>query len=234
MSTDEPDRRAQSWQHLLADDPGGAAGLRLGVAAALAIHAAVFAVTFPTKAQAPPPPPEEVLIPYPLTELAPPPERPPESLLIEPPITRPQGPPVVSAPPEETLVSSTIEEQPPPSGPVVPVIVSPPAAPPPSPPNPELTEVRVHVHVDPPVVLDRVEPRYTEPARRTGIQGVVVLDLLIGTSGAVESISVLKRLPLGLTESAVDAVTQWRFEPCVYDGHPVSVRYVLTVRFTLD
>jgi TonB family protein len=232
MSTDEPDQPRQSWQHLLADDPHGGAGLRLGLAAALAIHAAVFAVTFPTIAQAPPAEPEEVLIRYPLTTLAPPPERPPEPILIEPPIARPQGPPVVDGPPEETIVSPTIEQQPP-SGPAVIEIEHRPPTPPPPPPDPPDSPHPILV-LEPPELLHEVRPRYTEQARLARLEGTVILELVIDPDGRVASTKVLRSLPLGLTKRAVDAVAQWRFAPSTFNGRPVSVRYVLTVRFTLD
>jgi TonB family protein len=61
----------------------------------------------------------------------------------------------------------------------------------------------------------------------------VVLKLLIGTDGRVESVEVLRSLPLGLTESAVDAARQWVFEPSTYNGRATAVEYILTVRFSL-
>ena len=103
----------------------------------------------------------------------------------------------------------------------------------PDPPDPPRTIVREGVEVDPPEVVHRVEPRYTEAARVGKIEGVVILDLIIDTDGRVESIQVLRDLPLGLTRSAVEAVKQWRFEASTYRGHPVAVQYVLTVRFSL-
>ena len=45
---------------------------------------------------------------------------------------------------------------------------------------------------------------------------------------------VLRGLPLGLTESAVDAVRKWKFKPSTLNGKPVEVLYILTVRFNLQ
>lgn len=61
----------------------------------------------------------------------------------------------------------------------------------------------------------------------------MILDCIIDTEGRVESVKVLRGLPLGLTKSAVDAVEQWRFEASEFNGHNVSVRYILTVHFNL-
>ena len=77
-------------------------------------------------------------------------------------------------------------------------------------------------------------PMYPEAARRARIQGVVVLECTIGKDGAVQQANVLRGLPLGLTESALDAVRKWRFQPSTLNGKPVEVLYILTVRFNLQ
>ncbi len=105
------------------------------------------------------------------------------------------------------------------------------------PPPPEVvsgpTTVRVGVEIEAPRVIHRVEPRYTETARKICVEGVVVLSLLIDTDGRVADITVLRGLPFGLTENAVSAARQWQFEPCTFNGNPVNVRYTLTVRFRI-
>jgi len=84
-----------------------------------------------------------------------------------------------------------------------------------------------------PVQIDGLNPRYPEAARAVGIQGVVVLECVIGKDGSVRDIKVLRKLPLGLTESAVTAVQSWIFEPSTLNGRPVEVLYISTVRFSL-
>jgi protein TonB len=84
----------------------------------------------------------------------------------------------------------------------------------------------------PPVVVARVDPRYTESARKVGLQGVVIVEAVIDERGRVTNVKVLRGLPLGLEEAAVAAVKQWRFEPATtLDGHPVKVYYNLTINF---
>ena len=231
MSSNRQPQRQQSWEHLVARDPHSATGFRLGLVAALLIHAGIFAVTWPTVAQAPPADPEEVLIPYPITNILPPPEQPPEPIVVEVPVRPPDGPPVIDGPPDETDVEPTIITEPPPTSPDV-IFTAPPPPPPPAPPRGPVV-VTVHREVDPPEIEHRVEPRYPEPARQAGIEGVVILELLIDTRGVVDSITVHRGLPLGLTQSAVAAVKQWRFTPSTYNGQPVAVRYILTVSFRL-
>ncbi|MFV2071025.1 MAG: energy transducer TonB [Thermoanaerobaculales bacterium] len=82
--------------------------------------------------------------------------------------------------------------------------------------------------------LSGPNPTYPEAARRARIQGVVVLECTIGKDGRVIRAKVLRGLPLGLTESAQDAVRKWRFQPSTLNGKPVEVLYILTVRFNLQ
>jgi protein TonB len=226
-------RSPQSWEHLFDRDPHSAAGFRLGIAAAVVIHLGIFAVTWPTVAQAPPTEPEREVVRIRLADLAPPdpPERPP----IEAPPPPVSIPPVISIQSEQSHVEPARHDPPEsieiPAGAIVvpPVNQAPPAV-----VVDSVTEtVRVGVHVDPPEILHKVEPTYTRAAIVTRVRGAVILELMIDTRGRVESVTVLRGLPMGLSQSAVDAVSQWRFEPCTLDGDPVNVKYILTVRFDL-
>jgi len=84
-----------------------------------------------------------------------------------------------------------------------------------------------------PVKIDGAMPEYPEEAKEARIQGVVVLQTVISSNGAVSDIKVLRGLPLGLTEAAIEAVRSWRFEPSLLDGQPVPVMYVFTCKFEL-
>ncbi len=77
-------------------------------------------------------------------------------------------------------------------------------------------------------------PNYTEDARRARVQGVVILQAVVDTLGEVGYVKVLKGLPQGLTESAVQVVEQWRYEPATLNGEPVPVYINLTVNFSLQ
>jgi len=233
MKSDQPPHQPQSWEHLFDKDPHVNTGFRVGVVAAILIHAGIFAVTFPTIAQAPPEEPDQIIIPCVLYDVVP--RQPPPPMEFTVPSFPDDATIIVPGPPEEDPFEPMERELPPPPiyddrttyGPPFEVPLPPP------PPDPPPTIVTVNVEIDPPEVTHRVEPRYTEGARHTKIQGVVILDLVIDTEGRVESIQVLRGLPLGLTRSAVEAVEQWRFKPSTYNDNPVAVRYILTVRFTL-
>jgi TonB family protein len=84
-----------------------------------------------------------------------------------------------------------------------------------------------------PVLINRVEPIYPEEARRARIMGIVIVQAIITRDGVVKNVEVLKPLPYGLDQAAVDAVKQWTFKPATLDGKPVDVIFNLTVNFML-
>lgn len=85
----------------------------------------------------------------------------------------------------------------------------------------------------PPRVITRVEPLYPDVAKREGITGMVMVEAMINERGRVDSVRVLKGLPHGLDQAAVDAIRQWTFEPATIDGKPVPTAYNLTMNFRL-
>ena len=97
----------------------------------------------------------------------------------------------------------------------------------------EEAPVFVRGDVQRPVKIHEVLPQYTEEARLARIQGTVILQAVIGKGGDVERVEVLKGLPIGLSEAAVEAVKQWRFEPATLHGKPVKVYFNLTINFRL-
>jgi len=82
-------------------------------------------------------------------------------------------------------------------------------------------------------VLSKPEPQYTEDARRNQITGTVVLRVVFASSGEVVQIHAVRTLPFGLTERAIAAARQIRFEPAKRDGRAVSVSMQLEYNFNL-
>jgi TonB family protein len=85
-----------------------------------------------------------------------------------------------------------------------------------------------------PTILSREIPKYTDKARRNGVQGNVVLNVLFAADGTVTSIRVVSGLPDGLNESAIEAAKKIRFKPAMRNGQPVSFRDDLHFSFHLD
>lgn len=93
--------------------------------------------------------------------------------------------------------------------------------------------VTVGGDVQPPKKTKHVNPVYPPEAREARIQGVVILEAVIGRDGKVQSAKVLKSIP-ELDAAAMDAVLQWEFEPTYIKGKAVAVRMTVTINFTLD
>ena len=71
----------------------------------------------------------------------------------------------------------------------------------------------------PPKKIRDVPPVYPELAKQARVQGLVILEAIIGTRGRVSRVRVLRSIPL-LDGSALNAVRQWRFEPTLLNGEP--------------
>ncbi len=112
-----------------------------------------------------------------------------------------------------------------------------PVPPPPPPPPGSYTEgsapVRVGGNVKAPPKIRDVKPVYPDEAKAAGVQGVVIIEATIDTSGFVSDAKVLRSIPL-LDQAALDAVRQWEFTPTLLDGRPVPVIMTVTVNFTVQ
>ena len=82
-------------------------------------------------------------------------------------------------------------------------------------------------------LLSKPEPQYTEEARKNQVTGTVVLKVVFSSSGQVTNIQTMRGLPNGLTEKAIAAARQIRFEPATKDGHKVSMWMQLEYNFNL-
>jgi protein TonB len=231
MNIEGRPHKPQSWEHLLEKDPHSGTRFRLGIVAAVFIHAGIFAITWPTVAQAPPEEPDQIVIAHVLRNVVP--RQPPPPMEFTVPNFPENASIIVPGPPEEVSTEPLVRDVPP-----IPIDVAGPVEfvlPPPPPPTPDPGPSTGYpmLMVKPPEVVYSIRPLYTEPARRAGVEGVVILELVIDTEGAVQSVKVLRGLPLGLTKSAVRAAEQWRFKPCFFNERPTSVRFVLTVSFNI-
>ncbi len=76
-------------------------------------------------------------------------------------------------------------------------------------------------------------PAYPDAARAEGVEGDVRVELVVGTSGTVESARVVRGIGHGLDDAALRAVRQFRFAPASKAGQPVRVRMAWSVQFRL-
>ena len=104
-----------------------------------------------------------------------------------------------------------------------------PLPPPPAPKAP----LRVGGVIRAPQKIRDAAPRYPAIAQAAGVEGLVILEAVIGEDGFVQNVRVLRGKPL-LDDAAADAVRQWRFTPTLLNGQPVPVVMTVTVSFTLN
>ncbi len=78
-------------------------------------------------------------------------------------------------------------------------------------------------------LIHRVEPQYPQFARKSRVQGVVVMTAEIGVKGHVRKVEVVEGNPL-LSQAAIEAVMQWRYKPYLVHGEPAVVETVIRVR----
>ena len=101
-------------------------------------------------------------------------------------------------------------------------------------PEEKSVPIRVGGAVKRPELLSGPQPRYSELARKAGTQGVVILEAVIDEEGRVTNLQVLKSVSRELDQAAVEAVSQWRYQPATLEGRAVKVIFNLTVNFQLQ
>jgi len=85
-----------------------------------------------------------------------------------------------------------------------------------------------------PKLVRRVEPNYSEAARRERIEGAVIVHGVVTTSGNVIDIKVLKAVHPLVDEAAIEAVRLWRYSPATKNGKPVACHLTVTCTFALN
>ena len=87
--------------------------------------------------------------------------------------------------------------------------------------------------IKPPVLVDQVDPEYTEEARIARQEGAVAIRADIDIDGIPKNLVVVRTLGLGLDEKAIEAVKSWRFVPARQTARRVPYRATLEINFRL-
>ena len=88
--------------------------------------------------------------------------------------------------------------------------------------------------LQPVVILAKPRPVYSDEARKLGLEGEVLVDVIFPASGsAVQVIRVTKGLGHGLDEAAIRAAQQIRFKPALQDGKPVDFPATVHIEFQI-
>jgi TonB family protein len=83
------------------------------------------------------------------------------------------------------------------------------------------------------VILGKPNPVYTDEARKLGIEGEVLVEVIFKASGQVQTVRVVKGLGHGLDEAALRAAEQIRFKPALQEGHAVDFPAIAHIVFQL-
>lgn len=92
---------------------------------------------------------------------------------------------------------------------------------------------RIGGGVSAPVPIFKVEPEYSEEARKAKFQGTVLLAIVVDEAGKTANVRLIRGIGMGLDEKAMEAVMKWRFRPGYKDGKPVPVQANVEVNFRL-
>jgi periplasmic protein TonB len=108
-----------------------------------------------------------------------------------------------------------------------------PPPPPPEPPPRDTTLSWISEMGRPVLIAGPAQPPYPNDARSQRVEGTVIAQCVITTSGRLQDCRILKGNPF--LDAAVSAtLAQQRYSPMTYGGRPVSVRYNITFKFKLQ
>ena len=94
----------------------------------------------------------------------------------------------------------------------------------------EKPQAQVPAEVMEKLLVHRVEPVYPPEARKSNLQGIIALDIVVGRDGSVVSMNALNG-PDVLARAAMDALRWWKFEPYRVNGEPAVVETTVAVEF---
>lgn len=85
-----------------------------------------------------------------------------------------------------------------------------------------------------PVLIKSVSPKYPDLARQAGIEGTVLLNVLVGDDGKVLQVSVIQSdVTPAMEKAAMEAAKQFVFKPAKQRTVPVRARMAVPIRFKL-
>ena len=85
-----------------------------------------------------------------------------------------------------------------------------------------------------PVFLHKDPLRYPIQAKRRNIEGVVIVEASIDSSGEIINLLIIKEAGYGFDEEALRMLSESTFSPAIADGKPAAVKMRFTIRFQLE
>ena len=87
----------------------------------------------------------------------------------------------------------------------------------------------ITANLNPPRALKAHEPDF--PPEKRGMEGTVVLAIIVGVDGIPYNIKVVRSLDPAFDEASIKAVKRWKFAPATRDGKPVPVKMKIEIAF---
>jgi protein TonB len=87
--------------------------------------------------------------------------------------------------------------------------------------------------VSDPVLIYKVDPEFSEEARKAKFMGIVTVNLVVDQNGNPQNVHLLRGVGMGLDEKALEAVKQYKFKPARYNGKAVAVQVNVEVNFQI-
>jgi protein TonB len=87
--------------------------------------------------------------------------------------------------------------------------------------------------VSQPELIYKVDPEFSEEARKAKFMGIVLVNLIVDANGNPQNVHILRGVGMGLDDKAVEAVKQYRFKPAREAGKAVPVELNVEVNFQI-
>ena len=87
--------------------------------------------------------------------------------------------------------------------------------------------------ITPPKPTRSATPRYTREAMDAKVQGLVTVEILIGTDGKVKDARVLQTASPLLNQPAIEAARRWEVTPTIVNGEPKPIVLMLQLDFNV-
>ena len=94
-------------------------------------------------------------------------------------------------------------------------------------------QIKVEKGIIPGHLIKQVRPLYPQLAKSARVSGAVILLATIKKDGSMGEIQIAQPVGAGLDEAAIEAVSQWKYQPYLLKGDAVEVETHITVNFVL-
>lgn len=94
--------------------------------------------------------------------------------------------------------------------------------------------IRQHAYIYPPALKHQPPATYTEEACAARLEGMAIVDVVINRDGSVRDARVIRGLPAGFDDRAIESVKASTWWPALLCGSPVPVHGTVTVSFELN